>query len=59
LTGEVIGPFPRTLTAGDTVIEVAEFYEAPVSFAFQGESFDTDATFAVQDGQIYWIGACR
>ncbi len=59
LTGEVSGPFARTLNVGDTAISVEQYYEAPVSFTFQGQSFDTVATFVVADGQVYWIGECR
>ena len=53
------GPFSRTLTVGETVITVEQYYEAPVSFTFQGESFETVATFAAVDGEVYWIGECR
>lgn len=59
LTGEVTGPIARTLNVGETTLTVDQYYEAPVKFTFQGESFDTVATFAVQDGRVYWIGACR
>lgn len=59
LTGEVTGPIARTLNVGDTTLTVDQYYEAPVNFTFQGESFDTVATFVIEDGQVYWIGACR
>ena len=59
LTGTVTGPLSRTLTVGETVITVEQYYEAPVSFTFQGESFETVATFATVDGEVYWIGECR
>ncbi len=59
LTGEVTGPFARTLTIADTVISVESYYEAPVSFVFQETSFDAVATFAMVDGETYWIGECR
>lgn len=59
LTGEVTGPIARTLNVGETTLNVDQYYEAPVKFTFQGESFDTVATFVVEDGQVYWIGACR
>ena len=53
------GPLSRTLTVGETVNTVEQYYEAPVSFTFQGESFATVATFAAVDGEVYWIGECR
>ncbi|MFW2382933.1 MAG: hypothetical protein ACN4GZ_14350 [Acidimicrobiales bacterium] len=59
LTGTVTGPLARTLTIGETVIAVEQYYEAPVSFMFQGEPFETVATFAAVDGEVYWIGECR
>ena len=59
LTGEVSGPFSRSLNVGDDQIDVDSYYEAPVRFTFQGQSFDQTATFVVADGQVYWIGACR
>ncbi len=59
LTGEPTGPFSRDLTVAGTTIEVEQYYEAPVSFTFQGESFDTVATFIVRDGAVFWIGECR
>jgi len=58
-TGEVTGPIVRTLAVNEVEIEVDNYYEAPVRFTFQGQSFDQTATFVVADGQVYWIGACR
>ena len=59
LTGAVSGPSARSLTVGDTQVNVDDYYEAPVSFTFQGQSLDATATFAVIDNLIYWIGECR
>jgi uncharacterized metal-binding protein YceD (DUF177 family) len=59
LTGAITGPSARTLSVGDTVIPVESYYEAPVSFTFQGQSFDTMANWVVEDGTVYWIGECR
>jgi hypothetical protein len=59
LTGMVSGPFSRSLNVGATQISVDDYYEAPVSFTFQGQSFDATATFVAVDGLIYWIGECR
>jgi hypothetical protein len=59
LTGAVSGPSARSLTVGDVQIDIDAYYEAPVSFTFQGQPFDATATFAVVDDLIYWIGECR
>ena len=59
LTGLVSGPFSRSLNVGDVQIDVDDYYEAPVSFMFQGQSFDATATFVALDGVVYWIGECR
>lgn len=59
LTGMVSGPFARSLNVGDAQISVDDYYEAPVSFTFQGQSFDATATFAAVGGLVYWIGECR
>ena len=59
LTGEITGPSSRSLTAGDTTIAVDEYYEAPVSFTFQGEAVDGKAAWVVDNGQLYWVGECR
>jgi len=59
LTGEIAGPTSRTLNVGETAIPTDDYYEAPVVFTFQGQSFDTTAQWVVQDGQVYWIGVCR
>ncbi len=59
LTGMVSGPFSRSLNVGDIQINVDDYYEAPVSFTFQGQSFDATATFVALDGVVYWIGECR
>ena len=59
LTGLVSGPFSRSLNVGEVQINVDDYYEAPVSFTFQGQSFDATATFVALDGLVYWIGECR
>ena len=59
LTGMVSGPFSRSLNVGEVQINVDDYYEAPVSFTFQGQSFDATATFVALDGVVYWIGECR
>jgi hypothetical protein len=59
LTGAITGPSARTLSVGDTAIPVASYYEAPVSFTFQSQSFDTVANWVIEDATVYWIGECR
>lgn len=55
LTGDVTGPVSQNV-AGTTVAAV---YSAPVSFVFQGQSFDGTATFAAVDGEMRWFTECR
>ncbi len=59
LTGNITGPSSRSLTAGDSTFAVDQYYEAPVSFTFQGQSFDSKAAWVIQDGEVYWVGECR
>lgn len=59
LTGAATIPEPRTLRVGDTEVPVGAYIEAPVSFVFQGQSFDSTATFVLRDGRLFWIGTCR
>lgn len=54
-TGSVVGPEQRTVLG----TSVTEFYEVPVSFVFQGQTFESLATFAVVDGRVMWFTECR
>ena len=54
-TGDVVGPDERTVLGSP----VENFYEAPVSFGFQGQTFDSRATFALVDGAVSWFAECR
>jgi len=54
-TGEIIGPDERAVLG--TLIE--NFYEAPVRFGFQGQTFDSRATFALADSAVSWFAECR
>ena len=54
-TGEIIGPGERSVLG--TLIE--NFYEAPVIFGFQGQTFESRATFALADGAVSWFAECR
>lgn len=59
LTGPVEGPVDQTFTtpAGEGVI--ADAYSAPVSFDFQGQTFDSEGGFALVEGEMRWLGQCR
>lgn len=54
LTGDVTGPVPTTF--GSTTVDV---YSGPVSFTYQGQTFDSSATFAMVDGGVRWFTTCR
>lgn len=54
LTGAITGPVPTTF--GSTTVDV---YSGPVSFSYQGQSFDSTATFAINDGAVRWFTTCR
>ena len=59
LSGDITGPSSRTLSVSGTAIPVEDYYEGPVSFTFEGQSFETMAAWVVADGQVYWVGECR
>ncbi len=59
ITGDITGPLATTLSVAGTSIPVDQYYSAPISFTFQGQSFDGQATWVVEDGQVYWAGECR
>jgi hypothetical protein len=54
LTGAVTGPAPTTF--GSTTVDV---YSGTVSFSYQGQPFDSTATFALVGGQVRWFTTCR
>ena len=54
LTGDVTGP--DTQSIGDRVFEA---YTAPTSFVFQGQSFESPASFAFVDDEVRWFTNCR
>jgi hypothetical protein len=59
LTGPLAGPRTETFVMGTGSFEVTDVFSGPISFTFQGSSFDGQADFAVLDGVIYWLGVCR
>ena len=59
LTGPVEGPISRTYATNDGNVTVDQAYDAPVSFTFQGQSFNATGGFAIEGGQVYWFTQCR
>jgi hypothetical protein len=59
LTGPLVGPSSATISTESGTFEVDDLYSGPISFVYQGASFEGQAQFAVQDGSIYWLGICR
>jgi hypothetical protein len=59
LTGPLIGPSSATIATNGGTFEVDDLYTGPISFVYQGASFEDQAQFAVQEGSIYWLGICR
>jgi hypothetical protein len=60
---QTTGPFSElgetTVNLPDGAVPVAELFEVPISFVFQGQFFEDNASFAREDGLIYWLGNCR
>ena len=54
-TGEPTGPTEETVA--DTT--VPDVYRVPISFQFQGESFESTAMLAPVDGEMHWFAECR
>ena len=59
LIGPLVGPSSATISTETGTFEVDDLYSGPISFLYQGASFEGQAQFAVQDGSIYWLGICR
>lgn len=59
LTGPLVGPSSATISTESGTFEVDDLYSGPISFVYQGATFEGQAQFAVQDGSIYWLGICR
>lgn len=59
LTGPLVGPSSATISTESGTFEVDDLYSGPISFVYQGASFEGQAQFAIQDGSIYWLGICR
>lgn len=59
LTGDPTGPVDKTVNLAGQTATIADVYSAPVSFTFQGESFDSTADFALVNGVMRWLGSCQ
>jgi len=59
LTGPLIGPSSATISTETGTFEVDHLYSGPISFVYQGASFQGQAQFAIREGSIYWLGICR
>ena len=57
--GPVIGPTSGSLgtPGGDASFEVV--YSAPVTFEFSGATFAANPDFVLEDGTVYFTGACE
>ena len=54
LTGEIDGPNSQTI--GSFTIDM---YSGPVAFTFQGQDFESGASFAIEETGVTWFGECR
>ncbi len=59
LTGPAEGPNDQSFTTPAGTGVIANSFNAPVRFTFQGQPFDSQAGFALVDGEMYWLGQCR
>jgi hypothetical protein len=54
------GPTSQTITNADgSTVRIDGIYSVAVSFEFGGETFESDAGFAVEPEDIWWLGVCR
>ena len=54
LTGEPDGPNRQTI--GSFTVDM---YTGPVAFTFQGQDFESDASFAIEQTGVTWFTECR
>lgn len=54
---EPIGDGQVTSPTGSLAVE--GMWSAPVAFTFNGEEFETQSSFAVIDGSVFWLGECE
>jgi hypothetical protein len=57
--GEVTGPADEMFTAPDgSQFAIADTFSTTVGFTIQGESFESQAGFALVESVMYWLGTC-
>ncbi len=54
LTGEIDGPNSQTF--GSFTVDM---YTRPVAFTFQGQDFESGASFAIEETGVTWFAECR
>ncbi len=54
LTGEIDGPNSQTI--GSFTVDM---FTGPVAFTFQGQDFESDASFAIEETGVTWFAECR
>ncbi len=59
LAGPVEGPRDQPFTTPAGTGTISDAFVAPVSFVFQGQSFDGEGGFALVDNDMFWLGQCR
>ncbi len=59
LSGPVEGPRDQSFTTPAGTGTIPDAFAAPVSFVFQGQSFDGEGGFALVDNEMFWLGQCR
>lgn len=47
------------VTAPTGTLAVEDMWSAPVAFTFNGEKFETQSSFAVIGGSVFWLGECE
>ena len=53
------GPQTRTVTTPAGSLSVENFFDASVSFTFEGQQFESGGSFARIGPDMYWLGQCR
>ncbi len=59
LAGPVEGPRDQSFTTPAGTGTIVDAFAAPVSFVFQGQSFDGEGGFAQIGNDMFWLGQCR
>ena len=59
LEGPSDGPVDYEVSTPAGTVMVPDYYAAPISFTFDGQSFEAEGTFALVAQEVYWLGQCR